>query len=102
MQKALEFFAGCLSGRGSAIFDAAPGDMGKSNCGNALALSDGIAGIDFHGVWCERGDSNPYGLLRQILSLVRLPIPPLSRVYRLFDSIILLGGCVAMKKRSRG
>ena len=29
--------------------------------------------------WCERGDSNPHGLLRQILSLVRLPIPPLSR-----------------------
>jgi len=28
--------------------------------------------------WCERGDSNPHGLLRQILSLVRLPIPPLS------------------------
>jgi hypothetical protein len=30
--------------------------------------------------WCERGDSNPHGLLRQILSLVRLPIPPLSHV----------------------
>jgi hypothetical protein len=30
--------------------------------------------------WCERGDSNPHGLLRQILSLVRLPIPPLSRL----------------------
>ncbi len=30
--------------------------------------------------WCERGDSNPHGLLRQILSLVRLPIPPLSQV----------------------
>jgi hypothetical protein len=29
--------------------------------------------------WCERGDSNPHGLPRQILSLVRLPIPPLSR-----------------------
>ncbi len=29
--------------------------------------------------WCERGDSNPHGLLRQVLSLVRLPIPPLSR-----------------------
>ena len=28
--------------------------------------------------WCERGDSNPHGLPRQILSLVRLPIPPLS------------------------
>jgi hypothetical protein len=30
--------------------------------------------------WCERGDSNPHGFTRQILSLVRLPIPPLSRV----------------------
>ena len=28
--------------------------------------------------WCERGDLNPHGLLRQILSLVRLPISPLS------------------------
>jgi hypothetical protein len=30
--------------------------------------------------WCERGDSNPHGFPRQILSLVRLPIPPLSHV----------------------
>src|SRR6185295_18319443 len=30
-------------------------------------------------VWCERGDSNPHGLPRQLLRLVRLPIPPLSR-----------------------
>jgi hypothetical protein len=29
--------------------------------------------------WCERGDSNPHGFIRQILSLVRLPIPPLSQ-----------------------
>jgi hypothetical protein len=29
-------------------------------------------------LWCERGDSNPHALRRQILSLVRLPIPPLS------------------------
>ena len=37
-------------------------------------------GIALEGVWCERGDSNPHGLPRQILSLVRLPIPPLSRI----------------------
>ena len=30
------------------------------------------------GVWCERGDSNPHTLRYQILSLARLPIPPLS------------------------
>jgi hypothetical protein len=30
--------------------------------------------------WCERGDSNPHGLPRQILSLVRLPISPLSHL----------------------
>src|SRR5260370_6568863 len=30
-------------------------------------------------VWCERGDLNPHGFLRQILSLVRLPISPLSQ-----------------------
>jgi hypothetical protein len=32
-------------------------------------------------LWCERGDSNPHGFTRQILSLVRLPIPPLSQIY---------------------
>ena len=32
--------------------------------------------------WCERGDSNPHGFPRQILSLVRLPIPPLSQCTR--------------------
>jgi hypothetical protein len=41
--------------------------------------------------WCERGDSNPHGFPRQILSLVRLPIPPLSHlgfsiIYRLLLS----------------
>src|SRR6185437_8835667 len=30
--------------------------------------------------WCERRDSNPHGFTRQILSLVRLPIPPLSHL----------------------
>ena len=34
--------------------------------------------------WCERGDSNPHGFTRQILSLVRLPIPPLSLEIRLY------------------
>src|SRR5262245_20824241 len=28
---------------------------------------------------CERGESNPHPLRGQILSLVRLPVPPLSR-----------------------
>ena len=28
---------------------------------------------------CERGDSNPHAFRHQILSLARLPIPPLSR-----------------------
>jgi len=28
--------------------------------------------------WCERGDSNPHIKGHQILSLARLPIPPLS------------------------
>ena len=37
----------------------------------SYSLSDSL-------VWCERGDSNPHGFTRQILSLVRLPIPPLS------------------------
>ena len=30
--------------------------------------------------WCERGDSNPHPLRDQILSLARLPIPPLSQI----------------------
>ncbi len=37
-------------------------------------------------VWCERGDSNPHGLPRQILSLVRLPIPPLSHDHHSLDA----------------
>ena len=36
---------------------------------------------DYPGIdWCERGDSNPHGFPRQILSLVRLPISPLSHM----------------------
>jgi hypothetical protein len=31
---------------------------------------------------CERGDSNPHAFRHQILSLARLPIPPLSHVIR--------------------
>src|SRR5437870_843342 len=30
--------------------------------------------------WCERGDSNPHTFRYQILSLARLPIPPLSQI----------------------
>ena len=30
--------------------------------------------------WCERGESNPHPLRDQILSLARLPVPPLSHV----------------------
>ena len=42
--------------------------------GEVLSASQMIEGKG----WCERGDSNPHGFTRQILSLVRLPIPPLS------------------------
>ena len=50
-------------------------------------------------IWCERGDLNPHGLPRQILSLVRLPISPLSlilltalhlRLYQLFNRLFAL------------
>jgi hypothetical protein len=37
--------------------------------------------------WCERGDSNPHALRRQILSLVRLPIPPLSHNHDYIKSL---------------
>jgi hypothetical protein len=30
---------------------------------------------------CERGDLNPYGVNRWILSPVRLPVPPLSHEF---------------------
>jgi hypothetical protein len=30
---------------------------------------------------CERGDSNPHAFRHQILSLARLPIPPLSQTF---------------------
>src|SRR5262252_3968969 len=38
-------------------------------------FSQGEKGV----LWCERGDSNPHTFRYQILSLARLPIPPLSR-----------------------
>lgn len=31
-------------------------------------------------IWCGRRDLNPHAVRRQILSLVRLPIPPLPRI----------------------
>jgi hypothetical protein len=40
--------------------------------------SSWVSARDLQMTWCERGDSNPHGFTRQILSLVRLPIPPLS------------------------
>jgi integrase len=43
----------------------------RSEKENQLQVVEGEA-------WCERGESNPHGFPRQILSLVRLPIPPLS------------------------
>src|ERR1043165_36590 len=36
--------------------------------------------------WCERGDSNPHTFRYQILSLARLPIPPLSHFNHLRGS----------------
>lgn len=30
-------------------------------------------------IWCERGESNPHTVRRQILSLVRLPVSPPSQ-----------------------
>jgi hypothetical protein len=35
--------------------------------------------------WCERGDSNPHTFRYQILSLARLPIPPLSQNMKIED-----------------
>ncbi len=50
----------------------ATGTLAVLKCASrALALNCG---------WCERGDSTPHGLPRQLLRLVRLPVPPLSRV----------------------
>jgi hypothetical protein len=43
-----------------------------SQSGNGLTFESALT------YWCERGDLNPHGVTRQILSLVRLPIPPLS------------------------
>ncbi len=53
--------------------------------------------------WCERGDSNPHGFTRQILSLVRLPIPPLSQSY--FSAVYttsLRAQCNNAQRRERG
>jgi hypothetical protein len=42
--------------------------------------AESVGGSASRVFWCERGDSNPHGFTRQILSLVRLPIPPLSHL----------------------
>ena len=55
------------------------GPFSLSRLDRTLRIRTGYA--DF---WCERGDSNPHGFTRQILSLVRLPIPPLSHGPRQF------------------
>ena len=66
---------------------------------------EGIEAFCFHpgSIWCERGDSNPHGLPRQILSLVRLPIPPLSHVpilhiTRLVSLALRLGGATIVTR----
>ena len=44
--------------------------------------------------WCERGDLNPHGFPRWILSPVRLPIPPLSRAHSMeFKPYLLSRHC---------
>ena len=47
--------------------------------------------------WCERGDLNPHGFTRQILSLVRLPIPPLSHSVLLLVSSTLLAASTSRR-----
>ncbi len=49
-------------------------------CKNQAKWKAGGRWSALHG-WCERGDLNPHGFTRQILSLVRLPIPPLSHSF---------------------
>ena len=49
--------------------------------------------------WCERGDSNPHGFTRQILSLVRLPIPPLSQPEQLYKAAEILSTHVIQEWR---
>src|ERR1051325_10495 len=74
--------------RGLAVFltDAIVGttDLGRFNLDSDLLASWGdVNKFGFHFVgsslWCERGDSNPHTFRYQILSLARLPIPPLSQ-----------------------
>src|SRR5688572_20740862 len=49
--------------------------------------------------WCEGRDSNPHALRRQILSLVRLPIPPPSHKNQ---RIITGRGGAPLRELSRG
>src|SRR5678816_1941291 len=49
-------------------------DTRRSRLPSVSTLDD----ISFSVLWCEGRDSNPHALRRQILSLVRLPIPPPS------------------------
>src|SRR5687767_6313886 len=45
--------------------------------------------------WCERGDSNPHTFRYQILSLARLPIPPLSHFLNRFERILKSSGRIS-------
>src|SRR5262249_13940032 len=52
----------------------------RASRAKGICQDRGLSGLErTRIVWCERGDSNPHGFTRQILSLVRLPIPPLSQ-----------------------
>jgi hypothetical protein len=60
---------------------------GRERSGSLLPKSRAKSRDLLEKVWCERGDSNPHALRRQILSLVRLPIPPLSHNHDYIKSL---------------
>src|SRR6266480_6133136 len=47
---------------------------------NSFVLTSDLRSLNLRCAWCERGDSNPHTFRYQILSLARLPIPPLSQL----------------------
>ena len=71
-RKKMIFRAGKFSVSGGKFLTLVAVDLAR----DSSRLKFGMA--DFQGE-CSGGDSNPYGLLHQILSLARLPISPPER-----------------------
>jgi integrase len=54
--------------------------------GHPRSRTSNVSQVTENKGWCERGDSNPHPLRDQILSLARLPVPPLSQSFIIIEA----------------